>query len=106
MNIAEHTKDHTDQSEIIDDIITRLLHQNPAEAFYAKIEQESKRTICIHLPLHSVRDCNFICLDVDAEQVKTFAVERFHKFKETDTIILHSTGIQTSRYRERLIWNH
>ena len=37
MNIAEHTKDHTDQSEIIDDIITCLLHQNPAEAFYAKI---------------------------------------------------------------------
>ena len=37
---------------------------------------------CIHLPLVTFRQGLYLfAWDVDAEQVKTFAVERFHKFK-------------------------
>ena len=82
MNIAEHTKDHTDQSEIIDDIITCLLHQNPAEAFYAKIGARVKTYTLQPFTLVTFRQGLYLfAWDVDAEQVKTFAVERFHKFK-------------------------
>jgi predicted DNA-binding transcriptional regulator YafY len=82
LNIAEHTKDHTDQSEIIDDIITCLLHQNPAEAFYAKIGSRVKTYTLHPFTLVTFRQGLYLfAWDIEAQQIKTFAVERFHKFK-------------------------
>ena len=82
MNIAEHTKDHTDQSEIIDDIITCLLHQNPAEAFYARIGARVKTYTLHPYTLVTFRQGLYLfAWDVEAQQMKTFAVERFHRFK-------------------------
>ncbi len=81
LNIAEHTKDHTDQSEIIDDIITCLLYQNVAEAFYARIGSPTKTYILHPYTLVTFRQGLYLfAWDVEAQQIKTFAVERFHKF--------------------------
>ena len=82
MNIAEHTKNHSDQSEIIDDIITCLLYQNPAEAFYAGIGSPTKTYILHPFTLVTFRQGLYLfAWDVNAERIKTFAVDRFHKFK-------------------------
>jgi len=82
LNIAEHTKDHTDQSEIIDDIITCLLYQNVAQAFYARIGSPTKTYTLHPYTLVTFRQGLYLfAWDVDAQQIKTFAVERFHKFK-------------------------
>jgi predicted DNA-binding transcriptional regulator YafY len=81
LNIAEHTKDHTDQSEIIDDIITCLLHQNPAQTFYARIGSRIKTYTLHPYTLVTFRQGLYLfAWDVEAKQIKTFAVERFHKF--------------------------
>ena len=84
LNIAEHTKDHTDQSEIIDDIITCLLHQNPAEAFYAKIGARQNLYLATlhigHIPSRFI----FICLGCRCRTSQNLAVERFHKFKRDE----------------------
>ncbi len=82
MNIAEHTKNHSDQSEIIDDIITCLLHQNSAEAFYARIGSPTKTYTLHPYSLVTFRQGLYLfAWDIQAKQIKTFAVERFHKFK-------------------------
>ena len=52
MNIAEHTKDHTDQSEIIDDIITPFYTKILPKPFMQKLELESKRTILSIYPCY------------------------------------------------------
>lgn len=82
MNIAEHTKNHSDQSEIIDDIITCLLYQNSAEAFYARIGSPTKTYTLYPFTLVTFRQGLYLfAWDVDAQQIKTFAVDRFHRFK-------------------------
>ena len=37
MAVPEHAKDHTRDADIIDDILTALLRQNPVEALYARV---------------------------------------------------------------------
>ena len=62
MNIAEHTKDHTDQSEIIDDIITCLLHQIPPKHFtQLALMSKNLYLAALHIGHFSSRFI-FICL--------------------------------------------
>ena len=48
MAVPEHAKDHSEKSEVIDEILTALLYQNPAEAFYTKINSPSMRKYVLY----------------------------------------------------------
>lgn len=82
LNIPESTKDHTRSSDTIDSILTCLLHQCEAEAFYSKINSPMKKYILHPYTLVTYRQGLYLfAYDVDAQIVKTFAVERFQSFK-------------------------
>jgi predicted DNA-binding transcriptional regulator YafY len=81
-NIHESVKDHSKQSEIIDEIMTCLLRQNTADVFYAKIGSPFKKYTLHPYTLVTFRQGLYLfAYDVHAEQIKTFAVDRFQQFK-------------------------
>lgn len=81
-NINESIKDHSQQSELIDDIMTCLLHQNPADAFYARIGAPIKKYRLHPYTLVTFRQGLYLfAYDLEAGIIKTFAVERFQNFK-------------------------
>lgn len=81
MAVPEHAKDHTRDADVIDDILTALLRQNPAEALYARIGGPV-RTYRLHpyTIAHWRQGLYLFALDVDEGRIKTFAVDRFRAF--------------------------
>lgn len=82
LNIPESTKDHSRSSDTIDNILTCLLHQCEAEAFYSKINSPMKKYTLQPYTLVTYRQGLYLfAYDMNAQIVKTFAVERFQSFK-------------------------
>lgn len=84
--VPEHRKDHTRDAEIIEDILTALLYQNPAQGHYAKVGGPT-RTYDLHpLTLAIFRQGLYLfALDLEVDRVKTFAVDRFRHFERART---------------------
>ncbi len=82
--VPEHHKDHTRDADALDEMLTALLRQNPAEAMYARVGGQI-RTYRLHpyTLAHWRQGLYLFALDLDAEMVKTFAVDRFRAFKRT-----------------------
>ncbi len=80
--VPEHHKDHTRDADTLDEILTALLRQNPAEAMYARVGGQI-RTYRLHpyTLAHWRQGLYLFALDVDAGIIKTFAVDRFKAFK-------------------------
>ncbi len=80
--LPEHHKDHTRDQDALDEILTALLRQNPAEAMYARVGGQI-RTYRLHpyTLAHWRQGLYLFALDVDAGMVKTFAVDRFRVFR-------------------------
>jgi len=83
MAVPEHAKDHSEKSEVIDEILTALLYQNPVEAFYAKIGRPAMRKYVLYpYTLVTYRQGLYIfAFDTKEHKIKTFAIDRFHSFK-------------------------
>jgi predicted DNA-binding transcriptional regulator YafY len=81
MAVPEHAKDHTRDADVIDDILTALLRQNPVEALYARVGGPV-RTYRLHpyTLAHWRQGLYLFALDVDVGRVKTYAVDRFRAF--------------------------
>ena len=79
--VPEHAKDYEDMGDLLDDVLTALLYQNPATATYARPTGEPK-TVELHpYTLVTYRQGLYLfALDVEADKVKTYAVDRFLAF--------------------------
>jgi proteasome accessory factor B len=79
--VPEHAKDYEDMGDLLDDVLTALLYQNPATATYARPTGEAK-TVELHpYTLVTYRQGLYLfALDVEADKVKTYAVDRFLAF--------------------------
>ncbi|MCB9779780.1 MAG: transcriptional regulator [Alphaproteobacteria bacterium] len=81
MAVREATKDYTRDSELLDEILTALLRQNPARALYAK---PGGQTRVYHLHPYTLgvyrQGLYLFAWDTQDSRVKTFAIDRFRAF--------------------------
>ncbi len=79
--VREAAKDYTRDSELLDEILTALLRQNPARALYARVAGPTR---AYHLHPYTLgvyrQGLYLFAWDVDDEKVKTFAIDRFRAF--------------------------
>lgn len=79
--VREASKDHSRDSELIDEILTALLRQNPARALYARVDGPTRAYVLHPLTLGVYRQGLYLfALDVEEDRIKTFAVDRFRAF--------------------------
>ena len=82
MAIPEHAKDYRDMSDVIEEILSALLYQNPAEAFYTKISGPTRKYVLHPYTLVTYRHSLYLfAYDAIDKKVKTFALDRFRHFK-------------------------
>lgn len=82
MAVPEHAKDHTRTAEVVDDILTALLYQNPARAFYARLTGPTRQYLLHPYTLVTFRQGLYLfALDVESDKVKTYAIDRFRAFE-------------------------
>jgi predicted DNA-binding transcriptional regulator YafY len=80
--LPEHAKDHTRSADVIDEILTALLRQNVSDAMYARAGGQLRAYTLEPLTLaHWRQGLYLFARDLDAEIIKTFAVDRFRVFK-------------------------
>ena len=80
--VPEHRKDHTRDADLIEDILSALLYQNPARAHYARVGGPTRAYSLHPLTLATYRQGLYLfALDVEEGRVKTFAVDRFRNFE-------------------------
>jgi proteasome accessory factor B len=84
MAVPEHAKDHTQDADLLDEILTALLRQTPVEALYARVGGPV-RTYRLHpyTLAHWRQGLYLFALDVDEGRIKTYAVDRFRAFSRT-----------------------
>lgn len=77
--VPEPAKDYRGQaSEVLDDVVTALVYNNPLHARYRKASGVERRYVLHPYTLATFRQGLYLfAYDQDARQVKTFAVERF-----------------------------
>ncbi|MCP4808251.1 MAG: WYL domain-containing transcriptional regulator [Proteobacteria bacterium] len=81
MAVPEHAKDYTEMGDLVDEIITALLYDNPSRASYTKPTGASKDYFLEPLTLATYRQGLYLfARDRHDGQVKSFAVERFSRF--------------------------
>lgn len=82
MAVLEHAKDHSDKEEIIDDLLSALLHQQEILAFYAGVKKPLAQYTLRPYTLVTFRQGLYLfAYDVDAQRIKTFAIDRFHQIR-------------------------
>ena len=80
--VPEHRKDHTRDADLIDNVLTAVVRQNPADAFYAKVGGTTKRYHLEPLTLAIYKQGLYLfARDVAAGFIKTFAIDRFRSFQ-------------------------
>lgn len=78
MAVAEHSKDYKEMGDLIDELITSLIYDNPARAEYKKPGSASSIKELEPLTLATYRQGLYLfARDRKDERIKTFAVERF-----------------------------
>lgn len=79
--VPEHAKDYRELGDVLDEIISALLWNNPADAEYRRPGIEPRTYVLEPYTLATYRQGLYLfARDVEEERVKTFAVERFVKF--------------------------
>jgi predicted DNA-binding transcriptional regulator YafY len=80
--VPEHRKDHTGDADLLDEVLSALLYQNPASAHYAKVAGPTKRYALQPYTLAVYRHGLYlIARDVTDDKLKTFAIDRFRHFE-------------------------
>jgi predicted DNA-binding transcriptional regulator YafY len=86
MAVPEHAKDHTRTADTVDDILTALLYQNPARAFYARLTGPTRQYLLHPYTLVTFRQGLYLfALDVESNKIKTYAIDRFRAFERIRT---------------------
>lgn len=81
MAVPEHGKDYRSDGELLDEVLTALLHGNPADAEYRPARGIGKIYRLEPLTLATYRQGLYLfARDVNEDRVKSFAVERFLRF--------------------------
>ena len=81
MAVGEHAKDYTGEGDLLDEIVSSLLCNNPADAEYRRIRSVSKFYRLEPLTLATYRQGLYLfARDVGEQKVKCFAVERFVRY--------------------------
>jgi predicted DNA-binding transcriptional regulator YafY len=76
--VPEPAKDYRDASDILDDLITALVYNNPLETRYRKASGVESQKLLHPYSLATFRQGLYLfAKDVEANLVKTYAVERF-----------------------------
>jgi len=76
--VPEPAKDYRTSSDILDDVVTALVYNNPLEARYRKASGVESQKLLHPYTLATFRQGLYLfAKDVDANLVKTYAVERF-----------------------------
>ncbi|MCB9793459.1 MAG: WYL domain-containing transcriptional regulator [Alphaproteobacteria bacterium] len=84
--VAEHAKDYREMGDIIDEVITALIYNNPSSAEYVKPDGSAKRYELEPYTLATYRQGLYLfARDVEDNRVKTFAIERFVGFRRHRT---------------------
>lgn len=82
MAVPEHRKDHGRDADLIEEILSALLYQNPVQAHYARPSGRTRGYTLHPLTLATYRQALYLfALDVEEDKVKTFAVDRFRNFE-------------------------
>lgn len=82
MAVPEQSKDHTEAGDLIDEMLSALLYQNPATARYARPQGPARTYRLKPLTLATYRQSLYLfALDEDEGKIKTFALDRFKSFK-------------------------
>ena len=80
--VPEHRRDHSEDGDLIDDILSALLYQNPARAHYARVGSPTRAYHLHPYTLATYRQSLYLfALDVEENKVKTFALSRFRNFE-------------------------
>jgi len=81
--VPEHRKDHTRDAHLIDNVLSAVVYQNPAVAFYAKVGGTTKRYQLEPLTLAIYKQGLYLfARDLNADcRIKTFAIDRFRSFQ-------------------------
>ncbi|MCB9761069.1 MAG: WYL domain-containing protein [Alphaproteobacteria bacterium] len=80
--VAEHPKDYADQGDLIDEVMTALIYQNPARVEYAAASGPPRRTTLDVYTLATYRQGLYVfARDRTDGRVKTYAIERFTSFE-------------------------
>jgi predicted DNA-binding transcriptional regulator YafY len=78
--VAEHAKDYRDRSDVIDDLVTALVYENPIDVRYQKAGGLTRRYRLHPYTLAIYRQGLYVfALDTEAGQVKSFALERIEE---------------------------
>lgn len=107
MSVQEHRKDHTRHADLIDDVLSALLYQNPAVAHYAKLAGPTKSYQLHPYTLVTFKHGLYLfARDLKDDRVKTFAIDRFRNFErqrgakfeypadyQPKSVVAHSFGI-------------
>lgn len=81
MAVGEHAKDYTSDGDLLDEIVSALLYNNPADAEYRRIRSVPKFYRLEPLTLSTYRQGLYLfARDVAEQKIKCFAVERFVRF--------------------------
>jgi predicted DNA-binding transcriptional regulator YafY len=81
MAVAEHAKDYSRDGDLLDEIVSALLHAQPADAEYAPARGIGRAYRLEPLTLAVYRQGLYLfARDVQEGRIKTFAVERFVRF--------------------------
>lgn len=81
MAVGEHAKDYTAEGDLLDEIVSALLYNNPADAEYRRLKSVSKFYRLEPLTLSTYRQGLYLfARDVAEQKIKCFAVERFVRF--------------------------
>ena len=81
MAVGEHEKDYGSEGDLLDEIVSALLYNNPADAEYRRIRSVSKFYRLEPLTLAVYRQGLYLfARDVAEQKIKCFAVERFVRF--------------------------
>ena len=76
--VPEHAKDYRETSELIDELVTALIYQNPIRVDYGKLDGTQRDTTLEPYTLATWRQGLYLfARDRRDGRVKTFAVERF-----------------------------
>ncbi|MBO84642.1 MAG: hypothetical protein CL927_04735 [Deltaproteobacteria bacterium] len=83
--VPEHRKDHTRDADLIDEVLSAVVYQNPSTAFYAKVGGTTRRYSLEPLTLAIYKQGLYLfARDTEAEGlIKTFAIDRFRSFKRS-----------------------
>mgnify|MGYP002631599320 CR=1 FL=1 len=82
MAVPEHAKDYREMGDLIDEVVSALIYDNPSRAEYTKANGVSGEYLLEPLTLATYRQGLYLfARDRRDGQIKAFAVERFVRFK-------------------------